>query len=191
VLGFLGTPAWPLLQGYLEGTAVAFDLGALLRFDFLRNVLVSVIVVAGGMGLAWRVYHCRSGERIAQEPLATYLPQGLYTLLSNRFYVDEFYRYTVIRWTENVGRAADVIDRRVLDVIVFGIWRAVLFVAWLYRVLDEFVVNRGFDWICRRLMLLAQVGRRHSHRRVQTMLQFIGLVFVVLLLFLSWSAEGW
>ena len=55
LLGFIGTPAWPWIQSFLDGEPATFNLG---RFsgDVLLIMVLSSLVAFAGIGLAYWLY---------------------------------------------------------------------------------------------------------------------------------------
>ena len=66
----------------------------------------------------------------------------------------------------------------------------VLGLSWVNRVLDEYVVNLGFDEGCRRLARGGRLMSRLQNGRVQNYLRVIGVALVVLVLFLIWGCRA-
>ena len=66
-LGFLGTPAWPWLEAYLNGHELRADFGKLFEWGTLSLMLTSTVVVAIGIGIGAFIY-TRKAPRTADEP---------------------------------------------------------------------------------------------------------------------------
>jgi NADH-quinone oxidoreductase subunit L len=98
-LGLIAGPADPPGRG-AHGLAVAGSLGA----------------VAVGLTLAWRLYWDKEVDP---------LPDRLGTLadaMRDRFYLDELYRWSLVRFQENCAKAADWFDRWLIaGLVVRGI----------------------------------------------------------------------
>jgi NADH-quinone oxidoreductase subunit L len=185
LLGFLGTPAWPWFQRYLEGGATPFD-GPALRHA--RPIMaLSSLLVGLGIGLGWLLYGRRPAQAAGElDPLDRLLP-ALFTWLRERFYVDEFYRATVVRLTSLAAGLADILDRWVWGGAVVLLTWLTAGLSWLSRLIDEHLVNGGFDFGCRRL---ARGGRFFSalqDGQVQHYLGMIGLALAALVLWLTWG----
>ncbi len=81
-------------------------------------------------------------------------------------------------------------DRWLWGGLVFLIGYAVIGLAWLDRVFDEFVINLGFDGGCGGVR---GGGRWLSHLqngRVQSYLRVIGVALAVLALLLMWGCRA-
>jgi NADH-quinone oxidoreductase subunit L len=117
VIGFWGSPVPGLgnngFQKFLEGAAFQ---------DLAVNVPLAVlgaVLAFAGIGLAWTMYGAR---QFVTEPLARY--GQIYTLLANRYYIDEFYMWLIDKLAIGVAAAISVFDRDALDRLVNGIAEA-------------------------------------------------------------------
>jgi len=187
LLGFIGTPAWPWFQDFLNGESSTGRLGRLLEPPMLGLMVASSVVVFAGLGLGWWLYG-RKPARSADQPDAVerYQPE-IFTLLKRKYFVDEIYAATVIRFNAWGARACDWLDYWVWNGVVQLFALLVVGFAWLNRSLDEYVVNPGFDEGCRRLTKSGTLTSRLQGGRVQTYLRLIGVALGVLVLFLIWG----
>jgi NADH-quinone oxidoreductase subunit L len=67
--------------------------------------------------------------------------RGAYSLLRNRYYLDQFYPATVVRGTMASARGLFAFDRRVLDRVVETLGSLALVVAWLAHMVDKYCVD--------------------------------------------------
>jgi NADH-quinone oxidoreductase subunit L len=187
-LGLIGTPAWPWFRAFLEGRAASFDLHGFAEPDLLALMATSSVVVFLGLGLGWSLYGNKTPEPEAPDALEKSMP-WVWTVLHNKFYVDELYGVTVIAFYAWWARVADWFDRRVWGGVVAGVAWAFGLWAQLNRFLDTNVVDGGFDKGCEELSsgggLLAGV----QSGRVQTYLRILALAVVALVAILIWSAR--
>jgi NADH-quinone oxidoreductase subunit L len=190
VLSFIGTPAWPWFQGFLSGENTIGSLGKLFEPQVLRLMALSSVVVLSGLGLGWGFYG-RPPMRSADQPdaLERFQPD-VFALLRRKYFVDEIYEGSVIRFNAWGARACDWLDYWVWNGVVQALSLLVVGVAWLNRLIDEYVVNRGFDEGCRRLSSGGTLMSRLQSGRVQTYLRFVGVALVVLVLFLIWGGRA-
>jgi NADH-quinone oxidoreductase subunit L len=187
LLGFIGTPAWPWFQSYLEGHAPNLSLGNLFRADTLGVMLLSTVIVAGGIGAGWWLYGRRPAVRPdALDPIEQAQP-GLFRVLRERFYVDELYDLSVIRANAWWAQTADWFDRVIWNGVVQAVSYLLLGVAWLNRFFDEYVVNLGFDRGCARVRDGGSLLSRFQTGQVQAYLRMIGVGLAVLVLLLTWG----
>ena len=183
LLGFIGTPAWPWFQSYLRGDTFApgFDPETLLVMS------LSTLVVAAGIGAGWRLYGRKPAEKPeAADPLERWQP-SIFAMLRQKFYVDELYDATVVRFNANFSRFCHWLDGVALDTLVLVVSHLVLGLSWLNRIVDEYVVNFGFDAVCQRLRNGGGFLSRLQDGQVQNYLRVLGLALAVLLLLLTWG----
>ena len=148
--GWAGIPAdFPGLGGLIPNWFEEF-VGSMLHFEqpeavhSLVPLFTSLVVALGGLALGWGVYR-RLSERV--DPLEKPLG-GLYTLLKNKYYVDEFYQAAVIRpanWVANVF-TYKFLDQTIIDGVLhaiarFGVWLG----SGLRNIIDLPVVNGAGD----------------------------------------------
>jgi NADH-quinone oxidoreductase subunit L len=190
LLGFVGTPAWPWFQGFLEGETATGQLAKLLQPEILKLMALSSLVAFAGLGLGWWLYG-RRPMRSADEPdaLERFQPEVL-ALLSRKYFVDEIYEGSVIRFNARGARACDWLDYWVWNGVVQLVSLLVVGLGWLNHLLDAYVVNSGFDAGCRRLTNGGTSMSRLQCGRVQRYLRIIGVALVVLVLFLIWGGRA-
>jgi len=188
-LGVLGTPAWPWFRSFLTDRPSTFGLAGFNEPGLVVLMLTSTAVVAIGYGVGWALYGNRSPQASERDALEKAIPP-VWTALSNRLYVDEFYGATFIAFYYWWARVADWFDRRVWGGAVaavmwfFGLW------ARFNRFLDENFVNGGFDKGCEELSVGGGLLARVQSGRVQTYLRLLALAVVVLAAILIWSSRG-
>ena len=68
-LGFLGTPAWPWFQSFLEGNSAHVSVAHLLSSETLLTMAVSTLVSLAGLGLGYFVYARTSSLGTESDPL--------------------------------------------------------------------------------------------------------------------------
>jgi NADH-quinone oxidoreductase subunit L len=190
LLGFIGTPAWPWFDGFLKGEPVAFNLGKLTEGSTLGLMLASAVIVFTGLGLGWWLYGKRL-RQTAEEPDVLQVAQpAVFRLLENKYFVDEIYEATVIRFNHWAAHASGFLDRWIWGGVVLLVSYVTLGLSWLYRFTDEFVVNIGFDAGCESLREGGGEMSSWQNGRVQTYLRVIGVALVVLVLFLIWGRKS-
>src|SRR6185295_11975381 len=103
LLSFIGTPAWPWFERYLEGGAAHEGGHSGFSWEVAALMLVSTVVVLGAIVLAWRIFSKSAAQReFTIDPLAEKFP-GVFASLRERLYVDELYDATVIRVTDSMS----------------------------------------------------------------------------------------
>jgi NADH-quinone oxidoreductase subunit L len=137
----------------------------------LALMVLSVLIAAVGIALAWRFYVTKPeiSEQLAQRFA------GAHNLLSHKFYVDELYGSSVIAATWQSARSLWTVDRNVVDGAVNGTGRVTIVGSWFSGLTDRHVV----DGLVNLVGSIIQEGS-HAFRRLQT-----GLVqnYAVLMLF--------
>ena len=188
LLGFLGTPAWPWFQGFINGSGSHFDMGELWAAENLRMMGFSTLVVLLGGTLGWWYYGRTSPVAGEPDPLLRISPD-IYSLLENKGYLDEVYEATVVR-----GHAAWAAGCAWADIWLWGSLvdatrYATLGLSWCNRLIDEFLVNGLFDRFSEGLRICGGTTSRWQNGRIQFYLRFIGAGFVILTLVLIWRSR--
>jgi NADH-quinone oxidoreductase subunit L len=190
LLGFLGTPAWPWFQSFLEGTAPAFSFAGFSEPGIVPVMVSSSLLVFLGLGLGWYFYGRKPiASATAPDPLGQLQPQT-FALLNRAYSIDALYGATLIRLNTWWSKLSDWFDRWVWNGAVYAISFAVLGVAWADNFVDTYFINSTFDGGCStvsgggRLLALLQGGRVQSYLRV------IGVALIALVIFLLWGAKA-
>ena len=169
------TPVWPWLHSFLGGVEV--HRGHLS----LAGIGTAFLLVAVGIGLGIFIYR-GSG---ANDPLEQKQP-GLYRMLANKFWIDEFYAKTVLAWTVCAARWSDWMDRVVWDGLSRLIGGLGQVFAFLAAAFDEQGVNPISGLGCDLTKDLGQQSSRLHSGRIQAYLGVIAAGMLVLLLLIVW-----
>ena len=189
LLGIIGTPAWPWFETYLSGHHATFDFAPLLERETLSTMLLSIVIVAVGIGSAWAIYSKISLKPAdAIDPLKKFQPR-IFNLLRNKFYIDELYEKTVLRLNATFTKFADWLDRAVWGGIVKAFSGLMLGLSWFSRTVDEQVVNLGFNQGCESVRDSSKTLSKIQDGKVQHYLRYIGVALVVLALALIWGCR--
>jgi len=187
-LGAIGTPAWPWFRAFLGNHAADIDLHAFAEPAWLMLLASSFVIVTVGIGVGWWLYGNKSPAAEEPDALEKAAPV-LWTGLSNRLYVDEFYGATFIAFYYWWARVTDFIDRRVWGGIVAG-------VAWLFglwarfnQFFDNDWINGGFDKGCEEMANSGGLLARAQNGRVQIYLRILAVGMIALVAILLWSAR--
>jgi NADH-quinone oxidoreductase subunit L len=183
LLGFIGTPAWRWFQEFLLGGQAKLDLHQLWEPDVLLTMGVSTVVVFLGLGLGYALYGRKPGQPDALERAWP----NVFALLRRKYFVDEVYDWTVVRFTGWWASSCDWLDRWVWSGGVQLLAYAITGLSWLNRLVDEYVVNLGFDQGCRGVSQTGGLLALLQNGRVQNYLRVIGVGLIVLMLFLLWG----
>jgi NADH-quinone oxidoreductase subunit L len=187
VLGFFGTPAWPWFQSYLETGKAVCNFRELLEPEMLSILGLSTLIVFVGIGLGWYLYGRKPIESCDETDVLEKMRPDIFHLLRDKFYVDEFYEMTVIRFNGWFCRLCRDLDYWVWSGAVFALGYAVVGLSWVSRYFDEFAINRGFDEGCNDVKLFGGFFSRFQDGRLQKYLRVIGVALVALGLFMLWG----
>ncbi len=179
-LGFIGTPAWPWFQNYLGEKPAGFDIGVLL---------LSTAIVAAGFSLGWWLYGREPIKNAEQPDVLLQMRPDIFLLLQNKFYVDELYEGSVIRFNAWWSGFCDTLDYWVWNGAVMAVRYVIIGLSWVSRVFDEYVVNLGFDESCKGVNGGGKWMSRLENGQVQAYLRVIGVALAALGLLLLWGCS--
>src|SRR6059058_634483 len=169
------TPAWPWLRAYLNGEPAHADFGLLIQ----PIILLSLALVAGGIGLGWLMY------RNVPDPLARAQP-GLFRFLENKMWFDEIYEQTVITLSRKLSRLSDWLDRYFWDGLVrlfAGIGQAF---GVLSKGFDDHGINAGVDETTSGTRGFGRLIAAAHSGQIQTYLGAIAIGMLLLLVLYAW-----
>ncbi|HEX5222633.1 MAG TPA: NADH-quinone oxidoreductase subunit L, partial [Verrucomicrobiae bacterium] len=166
LLGAIGTPWWPWFQSFL---GAHHDEG--FSSGVIHVMIVSTLVVFVGGGLAMALYGYLQRKKADEPDVLERLPADVYTMMQNKFWIDEIYGWTVIRFNAWFAKACAFLDEWIWGGAVALTSYATLVLAWLNRAFDEFVINLGFDQGCDRVSKGGSVLSRLQDGRVQNYLR--------------------
>ena len=183
-LGVIGTPAWPWFEGYLNGEAVSLNFS---RISESASVMgVSILIVFTGLTAGWVLYGKRQRKTAEEKDVLEAAQPFLFKLLQNKYYIDEIYEYTVIRLNAYAAVFCDLLDRVFFGGLVLLVTYVAIGSSWVYRLMDEKLVNFGFDAGCATLRWFGGGSSKLHSGRVQTYLRVIGVALVSLVIGLLW-----
>ena len=190
LLGVIGTPAWPWFDGYLTGEFVKFDFSQLTESSTLLLMVTSAVIVLTGITLGVLLYGKRQRQTAEEKDVLEVAQPFVFGILQNKYYIDELYEHTVIRFNAFAARLCDFLDMWIFGGAVLVVSYLTLGLAWLYRLSDEYLVNFGFDAGCESLRDSGGLFSKLHSGRVQTYLRVIGVALVLLILFLIWGRKA-
>jgi NADH-quinone oxidoreductase subunit L len=186
LLSIIGTPAWPWFHSYLTGHAAHVQP---IKSGVLAIMLLSTALVAAGIAAGWWFYGRR---RIASaetpDPLENLQPD-IFTLLRNKFWIDEVYDKSVVRLNRSLSRASNWLDTMIWGSAVALIAYVFIAVAWLNRFVDEYVVNLGFDKGCGSVRWSARILSFFQNGQVQRYLRALGVGVALLAIVFIWGCR--
>jgi NADH-quinone oxidoreductase subunit L len=185
LLTLVSTPLWPWLPEYLNGEAAHWDPKHLFNVGTLTLLLVSAVVVAAGIGLGWWFYGLLPAEKPDEtDPLEQQFPEQ-FSWSRGKFFVDELYAATFVKWNARLGELCHNLDRRVLDLLVSLVGWATTGCALLAKLFDEFVVNKLFDAGCGEVRRGAEAASELQGGQIHQYLRSIGLALVLFVFILA------
>jgi len=190
VLGFIGTPAWPWFQTFIEGSQPVWRPDKLLEPGVLGLMCLSAAVAFSGIGLGYWLYGRKpvaAGEE--RDVLERFWP-NVFALWRRKYFIDEAYEWAVVGLNARFAQMCDLLDRWVWNgAVVLGSY-LVTAISWANRFFDEYIVNSGFDESCQGLTRGGSLLSRLQDGRAQHYLRIIGIGLIVLVLFLVWGCQA-
>jgi NADH-quinone oxidoreductase subunit L len=188
LLGFLGVPEdFPIL-GPLLGSPFHHFLAEqfhqwhyvhLPHVEFNVSVmLISVVMALGGIGLGYLVYGRKplvAGQRDPLERMGV-----VWTVLRNKYYIDEIYRATIIRGAIGFANLCLKFDQAIIDGMVNLVGKLTERWSWVSRLFDVYVIDGIVNGVGRVTSAVGQELRYIQTGRVQNYM--IIVVISVLLL---------
>ena len=188
LLSVFGTPVWPWFHSYLSGHGTP-QVSKVIAVDSVVIMLVSAAISLGGIGLAWWFYSRRASRSAgALDPLEELQP-GLFATLRGKFFIDELYEISFIRWNAWAARAARWLDDSVWRSGVTAVSQFVLLFSWASRFADEFLINLGFDQGCGGTRSAASFLSRWQNGQVQRYLRILALALAAFGVVLFWGGR--
>jgi len=142
-------------------------------------MLISIVMAGAGIGLGYLLYGRKPLEAGQKDPLERM--GALWTLLRNKYYVDELYRATIIRGTIGLATVLFRFDQGVIDFIVNLIGKLTERWSYVSRLFDTYVIDGIVNGVGRVTSAVGQELRYIQTGRVQNYLVIV-VVSVVLLM---------
>ena len=185
-LGLIGTPAWPWFQDFLEGHQAELHFSG-FDVDTIFLMMISTVIVFSGLGFGWLLYGRKPIQKASEVDVLEKMRPDIYGLLANKFYIDELYEITVIRFNAWFARVCDFLDTWIWGGVVLLVTLLTVGLGWVNDSFDKFVINLGFDQGCDGVSRGGGLLSRLQDGQVQNYLRLIGLALAVLVLFLIWG----
>ncbi|NBR85171.1 MAG: NADH-quinone oxidoreductase subunit L [Proteobacteria bacterium] len=185
LLTLVSTPLWPWLPEYLLGEAAHVDAAKLFNAGTLTLLVVSGVVVAGGIGLGWWFYGLLPAEKPDEkDPLEQQFPEQ-FAWSRGKFFVDELYAATFVKWNARLGELCHDLDRCVLDLLVSIVGWTTTGCAHVAKLFDEFVVNKLFDAGCGEVRRGAEAASELQGGQIHQYLRSIGVALILFVFILA------
>jgi NADH-quinone oxidoreductase subunit L len=190
LLGFIGTPAWPWLQAFLDMRHSGVDFGQMAENGLLPLMLGSSLLVFAGLGLGWWIYGRRPIKHAADADALEKLQPAIFHALRQGLYIDQLYAQTILRLVWWIAILANWLERWVWSGIPLMISALTKGLGWIDFSLDRWVVNKGFDEGCDGVADGGRLLARLQDGRVQNYLRYLGAAVAALALFLLLGHRG-
>ena len=189
LLSIIGTPVWPWFHAYVTGQLSHLEITGTIPTAALLVMLTSIFIVTAGIAFGWWLYGRRPVESAEQPDALEQLQPDIFSVLRRKFYFDEIYEATVVKLTAGLARATRWLDQFVWDGLVQLVACFVFGLSWLNRLIDEFIVNLGFDKGCSWLRISARLLSFWQNGQVQRYLRVIGLALTIFALIFIWGCR--
>jgi NADH-quinone oxidoreductase subunit L len=130
-LGFLGTPAWPWLQAFLDLRQARFDFHQLAEDSLPALMAASSLLVFAGLGLGWWMYGRRPIGHAGDPDALERLQPLVFRALHQGFYIDQLYARTILRLAWWLAILADFMDRWIWSGIPLAVSALTQGVGWI------------------------------------------------------------
>ena len=187
-LAAIGTPAWPWFQNFL-GEGSEAGAGEAAGGSVIPLMIVSSLVVFAGLGIGWLVYGKKPAVSAESPDPLRRVNSAVYSLIENKYFIDELYEATVIRWNRGLARLFDLLDRGLWSGLVMVVSGVVTGISWLSRLFDDHVVNGIFNLGCERLSVSGKSVSRLQSGKLQAYLCVVGAALVILVILLAWGGS--
>jgi NADH-quinone oxidoreductase subunit L len=190
LLGFIGTPAWPWLQAFVDLKHTSVGFGQLAENGLLSLMLASSFLVFAGLGLGWWMYGRRPIKCAADPDALEQMQPAVFNALRKGLYVDRFYELTVLRVTWWIANVANWLERWLWSGLPIAVSALTKGIGWIDFSLDRWVVNKGFDEGCNGVADGGRLLARFQDGRIQNYLRLLAAAVAALAFFLLLGHRG-
>jgi NADH-quinone oxidoreductase subunit L len=190
LLGFVGTPAWPWMQAFLELRHADFAMSQLGETGLPQLMLVSSLLVFAGLGLGWWIYGRRPIHRAADPDALERLQPVAFHALKHGLYIDQLYALTFVRIAWWIALLMAWFDRWIWGGIPAAASALTKGLGWFDFSVDRWVVNKGFDEGCDSVAGGGRLLARLQDGRIQNYLRLLAAAVAGLALFLLLGRRG-
>ena len=143
---------------------------------------ISLVVASSGIVLAYLVYYKKS---ISAEEMGRKF-KGIYTVLLNKYYFDEFYMATIVNPVYNIMEKLFRFDMTVIDGMVNGVGKITLWWSWAKERFDTIVVDGAVNGTGYLSLGLGRIFRKTQTGQLQTyaLVIFLGAVVLIFMKFI-------
>jgi NADH-quinone oxidoreductase subunit L len=179
VAGFIGTPLHNYLTDFIGPTLL--EEPEKLAFNFLP-MLVSIVVVLGGLGLGWWLYGHRPLRAGETDPTEEALGADIWRVLQNRFYIDILYREYLLRPMERFAEVVVIqgIDKETIDGVLESIADTFVWLGEAFKRFNTVVIDGFVDGVLGLLLSFARWFRQAQTGRIQQYLLVVTLALLAI-----------
>jgi NADH-quinone oxidoreductase subunit L len=189
LVSILGIPmAWtgkePLLEQWLSPSLTAVAVFA-EKSHALEYAFQVIGVLAGAIGWVFaRALYKDNKSLVPAQLLEKW--KGVWTVVYNKYYVDELYQATVLRGSVVLARALSWFDKSIIDAAVNLAGFLTRVFANVDGMIDRYIVDGAVNLVANGTLSLGRTLRRVQTGRIQTYLYgaLVGAIAVVILNFL-------
>ncbi|GAC1353025.1 MAG: hypothetical protein NVS3B20_07880 [Polyangiales bacterium] len=166
-------PTEPLLEGWLHPVLDFATINGIDRVPKFsepgKTTEIALMVLSVGLALmSWRVAKVKYGDARAPNWDSAEARLPGYTVTQNKYYVDEFYRATVIRFVLWLRVALSQTDRYVVDGLVNFGGVAIRTVAWINGRIDYLFVDGAVRAVSEGFLVVGARARKLQTGKIQT-----------------------
>jgi len=157
----------------LAGAGEAHETGGLLPFVLMT---VTTVIALAGWFTAHYFYELNPGtpDRLRDKMAAAY------TILLNKYWVDEIYDKAFVQSSKNLGRELDAVDTGVLDGAVTGVWRLTEMGAAASTWFEKYIIYGGINVVGYSNHIAAHILRKLQSGLVHHYASILVAGFVIL-----------
>jgi NADH-quinone oxidoreductase subunit L len=133
---------------------------------------ISLVVALVGIAAGWFLYGTAFKTARDTDPLQKRLPG--FTILNNKYYIDELYALTVRALTYALAYMWSWIDRNIFDRIINGVGHLTLFISRINFIVDDTLLNDGPDNLANGTVTTGKGVRQVQTGQAQ---DYVGLIF--------------
>jgi NADH-quinone oxidoreductase subunit L len=149
-IGFVGVPEDFPVIGHLLGNPFHAFVGHAFEATPVNYLVMglSILLACAGLGVGYLIYGRKPLVAGQPDPLTKLGP--VYTLLKNKYYVDELYHLILVRPVVWLGGVLGAFDRAAIDAVVNGVGRSVVGLGTgLFRFFDAPVIDGAVNLVGR------------------------------------------
>jgi len=142
----------------------------------LYATVLSIVIALSGILLAYLIY---IKEKISADRIMKRF-SGIHTVLSNKYYIDEFYSKTFIAFTLALSRACRWVDTYIIDGLVNGVSRLTVLLSNIGGSFDNIVVDGMVNTVAEFSLAVGGKLRRLQTGGVQNYILWVVIALLVM-----------